>query len=425
MGTAKKIKWSFTEVKAGDLIQNPDNPKKRDEAGMRRLRKLTEKYGIVFSGIVNKDMMIIDGHSRNELSEPNEKVWVFMPDRLLKPDEYKEMNALYDMARAGTIDMQILEKQFTEEFFDEWEIEPGRKTVAVDDNYDMPEKVDTEVKAGDLFEIGPHRIMCGDCRNAKYMSKLMNGQLCDLVETDPPYNVDYKGSDSLGGMQINNDNMPDAEFYKFLLDAFMSIEAHTKPGGPWYIWHADSEGANFRNAMLAAGIMIKQCLVWVKNSLVMGRQDYQWKHEPCLYGWKPGAAHYFIDDRSNTTVIEDQVDYRKLTKPELLALVKELTADKQTTSVIHADKPTKNDLHPTMKPILLLAPLIENSSRKGEIVGDFFSGSESTMVTCHQLGRRCYAMDNDPKFVHVTVDRMLKLDPDLKIKKNGKPWKFK
>lgn len=283
----------------------------------------------------------------------------------------------------------------------------------------------TEVKAGDLYEIGHHRLYCGDCREPKSMAKLMNGKLCDLVETDPPYNVDYTGSESMGAMQINNDNMSDADFYQFLLDAFISIEAHTKPGGAWYIWHADSEGANFRNAMKAAGIMIKQCLIWVKNSLVMGRQDYQWKHEPCLYGWKPGAAHYFIDDRSNTTVIEDQIDYKKLTKPELLALVKQLTADKDTTSVIHCDKPTKNDLHPTMKPILLLAPLIENSSRKGEIVGDFFQGSGSTMVTCHQLGRRCFAMDNDPKFIHVTIDRMLKLDPDIKIKKNGKPWKFK
>lgn len=422
---AKKIKWQLTPVRAGDLRPNPDNPKKRDEVGMRRLRKLTDKYGLVFSGIANKDLQIIDGHSRNELANPDDTVHVFIPDRLLKPEEYKEINALYDMARAGTVDMQILEAQFKDEFFDEWEIDRTSKTIAKDDNYQIPDQVETEIKLGDIIEIGQHRLMCGDCRDPKAISKLMNGKLLDLVETDPPYNVDYKGSESQGSMQINNDNMSDADFYKFLLDAFIAIEGHTKAGGAWYIWHADSEGANFRNAMLAAGIMIKQCLIWVKNSLVMGRQDYQWKHEPCLYGWKPGAAHYFVDDRSNTTVIEDQVDYKKLNKAELLKIVKELTADKTTSSVMHQDKPTKNDLHPTMKPILLLAPLIENSSKKGEIVGDFFSGSGSTMVTCHQLGRKCYSMDNDPKFVHVTIDRMLKLEPSLKIKLNGKAWKLK
>lgn len=419
---SQKIEWKLIEVRAGDLKPNPNNPKKRDEVGMRRLRKLVDKYGLVFSGIVNKDLQIIDGHSRSELSKPDEMVMVFIPDRQLKPDEYKEVNALFDMARAGTIDMQMLEEQFKDQFFEEWEIDRTGKTIAVDDNYKVPDEINTEIKIGDVFEIGPHRLMCGDCRDAKAVSKLMNGKLLDLVETDPPYNVDYHGSD---GETINNDKMDDKAFYAFLLDSFIVIQSHTKPGGPWYIWHADREGANFRNAVLASGIMIKQCLIWVKNNMVMGRQDYQWKHEPCLYGWKEGAAHYFIDDRSNTTVIEDQVDYKKMNKADLLKVVKELTADKTTTTVMHHDKPTKSDLHPTMKPILLLAPLIENSSKKGDIVGDFFVGSGSTMVTCHQLGRKCYAMDNDPKFVHVTLDRMLKLDPSIKIKCNGKNWKLK
>lgn len=416
---AVKIKWTLTEVKAGDLKPNPDNPKIRDEKGMRRLRKLVAKYGMVFDGIVNKDLSIIDGHSRSELSKAGDTVSVFVPSRQLKPDEYKEMNALFDMARAGKIDMQILEEQFTDEFFDEWEIDNNPKIAAAEDDYVIPDEVKTDIKIGDLFEIGQHRLMCGDTRDTKLISKLLNGKLIDLVMMDPPYNVDYEGRD---GQKIMNDKMDDKTLYNFLFNSFIAIEGQTKPGGAWYVWHADSEGANFRNAMSDAGIMIKQCLIWVKNSLVMGRQDYQWKHEPCLYGWKEGAAHYFINDRTNTTVIEDQVDYKKLNKAELLKLVRELTEPKDSSSVIHCDKPLRNDLHPTMKPILLLAPLIQNSSKKNEIVSDNFIGSGSTMVACHQLGRKCYGMDNDPRFVFVTIDRMLKLDPSLKIKKNGKPW---
>lgn len=417
---AKKIQWQLIPVRAGDLKHNPDNPKKRDETGMRRLRKLVGKYGLVFSGIANKDLTIIDGHSRSELSNPDEQVQVFVPNRQLSPQEYKEMNAIYDLARAGEVDMQIMEEQFKEEFFEEWEIDRTSKTTAVEDDYEPPEEVKTDIVVGDLFELGNHRILCGDSRDPKSVSKLMNGKLIDLIEMDPPYNVDYESED---GRKIMNDKMSGKDFYTFLLKAFTNAFEHTKPGGAWYIWHADSEGTNFRNAVTDSGIMIKQCLVWVKNAFQMGMQDYHWKHEPCLYGWKPGAAHYFDNNRRETTVIEDKLDYKKMGKKELLDLVLKLTAETNPTSVLHHDRPIKNDLHPTMKPILLIAPLIENSSKKGEIVADFFVGSGSTMVACHQLNRKCYAMYHDPKYVWTTIDRMLQLDPSIKIKKNGKAWK--
>jgi DNA modification methylase len=169
--------------------------------------------------------------------------------------------------------------------------------------------------------------------------------------------------------------------------------------------------------MKDAGIMVKQCLIWVKSSMVMGRQDYQWRHEPCLYGWKEGAAHYFVDDRTNTTVIEDKMDYKKLKKEELLKLVEEIMSDKTPSTIIRCDKQIRNDLHPTMKPILLLAPLIRNSSQPGQIVADGFLGSGSTMVAAHQLGRKCYGMELDPKYCQVIIDRMKKLDPNIEITK--------
>lgn len=174
--------------------------------------------------------------------------------------------------------------------------------------------------------------------------------------------------------------------------------------------------------MVDAGWLLKQQLIWVKNAMVMGRQDYQWKHEPCLYGWKKGAGHYFTDDRTNTTVIEDNIDPKKLSKAELLRIVQDMLSDKVKTTVLRADKPLRNDLHPTIKPILLLAPLIQNSSKNDEIVADGFLGSGSTMVAAHQLNRKCYGMELDPKYCQVIIDRMQKLDPTLKILRNGKEY---
>lgn len=171
--------------------------------------------------------------------------------------------------------------------------------------------------------------------------------------------------------------------------------------------------------MNESGVKVRQCLIWVKSSIVLGRQDYQWKHEPCLYGWKSGASHYFTNDRTNATVIEDKLDLKKLKKDELLKLLTEVMSDKTKTTVIHHDKPLRNGEHPTMKPILLLAPLIENSSKPKWIVGDPFLGSGSTMLASHQLNRKCYGMELDPQYCDVIVRRMLTFDKGLKIKRNG------
>lgn len=340
-------------------------------------------------------------------------------------EQQKHEFIIKDNVGFGEWDWDILANQYEQEQLEEWgmelppEWEVANEEEAEEDNFEIPDDIKTDIKKGDLFEIGPHRLLCGDSTDLDQATILMNGNLADMVMTDPPYNVDYEGGT---GMKIMNDKMDNNSFYHFLFDFYSAFFQVTKEGGAWYVWHADSEGVNFRSAFEDSGLLLKQCLIWVKNALVMGRQDYQWKHEPCLYGWKPGAAHYFTNSRSETTVIEDNLDPKKLSKAELLELVETMLSDKIPTTIIKEDKPLKNDLHPTMKPIKLLAPLIQNSSKKNEILADPFLGSGSTMVAAHQLDRRCYGMELDPIYCQVIIDRMVALDPTIEIKRNGKPY---
>lgn len=204
---------------------------------------------------------------------------------------------------------------------------------------------------------------------------------------------------------IANDNMKNAEFREFLTRSFKTAYANIKDGAAFYIWHADTEGYNFRGAAEDAGLHVRQCIVWNKNSLILGRSDYQWKHEPCLYGWKEGK-HYFTDDRKQATVIEDpKPEFKKMKKAELLDLLEHFYSDKISTTVIDERKPLQNDKHPTMKPIKLLARLIKNSTKQNWLVLDSFGGSGSTLIACEQLNRKCYTCELDPRYVDVIIDR--------------------
>ena len=265
-----------------------------------------------------------------------------------------------------------------------------KEADAVEDDFDIPEHVTTDIVLGDIFEIGQHRLVCGDSTQTDTFKALFGEQMADLVVTDPPYNVAYEGK-TKNKLTIQNDSMGDGDFYQFLYDFYTALGSYTKAGGAWYVWHADSEGANFRRAMVDAGIMVKQCLIWVKNSMVMGRQDYQWKHEPCLYGWKEGAAHGWYSDRKQTTIL-------------------------------NFDRPSRNTEHPTMKPIPLIAYQITNSSKQGDIVADGFGGSGTTMIAAHQLNRKGYLVEFDPKYCQVIINRMVKLDPTIQIKRNGESY---
>jgi site-specific DNA-methyltransferase (adenine-specific) len=228
-------------------------------------------------------------------------------------------------------------------------------------------------KLGDVWLLGKHRLMCGDSTSIEAVQQLMDGGKADLLLTDPPYNVAYEGK-TAEALTIQNDSMSDEDFRQFLRDVYSTADAVMKPGAVFYIWHADLEGYNFRGAAHDVGWQVRQCLIWSKNSLVMGRQDYHWKHESCLYGWKEGAGHYWGNDRSQTTVLD-------------------------------FNRPSRNGEHPTMKPVELFQYQLENSSKRGNLVLDLFGGSGTTAIAAEQTSRHARLMELDPRYCDVIVKR--------------------
>ena len=407
-----------------DLIPAPYNPRQSTAKQEKHLKESLEKFGMVEPIIFNKQTgYIVGGHFRvRELKKLGIKEIECVIVDLNEADE-KELNIRLN-ANTGSWDWDTLANDWDVADLEAWGLDipqfdnEAEELEASEDDYEMPEGgLETDIVIGDLFEIGEHRLLCGDCTQVDTWEKVMNGELADMVITDPPYNVNYEGG-TKDKLKIMNDSMSNDEFYIFLYDFYTALGSFTKLGGAWYVWHADSEGHVFRQAFKDSGLLLKQCLIWVKNSMVMGRQDYHWKHEPCLYGWKEGAAHYFTSDRTKTTVIEDTVNVSKLTKEEMKKMLNEILSDKTKSTILHCNKPHRNAEHPTMKPILLFAPLIDNSSKVGEIVADGFLGSGSTMVAAHQLKRKCYGMELDPRYCQVIIDRMKKLDSTLIIKRN-------
>ena len=276
---------------------------------------------------------------------------------------------------------------------------------AEDDNFDV--SANTPKKAtsrdGDIYRLGEHRLICGDSTKDMYIEALMDGEQADLLVTDQPYNVNYEAKNH---EKITNDNMADAAFVAFLTDTFRNANNAMKPGASFYIWHADNQGYNFRTAAQQTGWQTRQCLIWNKNSFTLGRQDYQWKHEPCLYGWKDGAAHYFTNKRNLATVIEKEQDLEKLSKAEMKAILEKIFIQQEVpTTVIDCDKPARNPDHPTMKPVPLIGKLISNSSRRKDIVLDIFGGSGTTLIAAEQLHRKCRMVEFEPIYVDVIIKR--------------------
>lgn len=264
---------------------------------------------------------------------------------------------------------------------------------------------------GDVWILGEHRVMCGDSTNLEHVERLCDGQLVDACWTDPPYNVAYETKAG----KIKNDNMADAAFREFLLDAFGSAFAVLREGGPIYVAHADTEGLNFRSAFRDAGFKLSGCLIWAKGSLVLGRSDYQWRHEPILYGWKPGAAHSWYGGRAKTTVFDaEDVPVRVLADGSIQIDAggatfrisgENLEVEGLETSIIRAEKPKRSAEHPTMKPVELVLQMITNSTRRGDVVLDLFGGSGTTLIACHKMGRTARLMEFDPKYCDVIVRR--------------------
>jgi site-specific DNA-methyltransferase (adenine-specific) len=382
-------------VKISSVKANPNNPRlikddkfKKLVQSIKDFPKMLELRPIV----VNDDMVVLGGNMRlKACKEVGLKEVPIIKASELTEDQQREF-IVKDNVGFGEWDWDMIANEWDTEQLVEWGLDlPKDMEVRLDaeeDDFEVSEGgIETDIVLGDLFEIGEHRLLCGDSTQTDTFEKLFGGHLADLVVTDPPYNVAYEGK-TKDALTIKNDSMSNDAFYQFLYDFYTALGAYTKAGGAWYVWHADSEGANFRLAMKNAGIMVKQCLIWVKQTMVMGRQDYQWKHEPCLYGWKEGAAHGWYSDRKQTTVL-------------------------------NFDRPSRNAEHPTMKPIALFSYQIGNSSKEGDIVADAFGGSGTTMVACHQMQRKAYLVEFDPKYCQVIVDRMKKLDPSLVIKRNG------
>ncbi|MEY2868155.1 MAG: hypothetical protein RIR01_573 [Bacteroidota bacterium] len=382
------------KVKITAIKSNPNNPRLIKDDKFHKLVKSIKEFPQMLELrpiVVNDEMVILGGNMRDKACiEAGLKEVTIVKASELTEEQQKEF-IIKDNVGFGEWDFDMLANEWDIQKLDEWGLDLPFETEshleAEEDDFEIPEEVKTDIVLGDLFEIGEHRLLCGDSTQTDTFDKLMQGELADMVVTDPPYNVAYEGK-TKDALTIKNDSMSNDDFYQFLYDFYTAVGAFTKKGGAWYVWHADSEGANFRLAMKNAGIMVKQCLIWVKNSMVMGRQDYQWKHEPCLYGWKEGASHSWYSDRKQTTILE-------------------------------FNRPNRNAEHPTMKPVELFAYQITNSSKDGDIVADAFGGSGTTMVACHQLNRKAYIVEFDPKYCQVIIDRMKKLDPIIKIKKNG------
>ncbi len=367
--------------KTSELIEYGNNPR-NNEAAIDAVAKSIEEFGFKVPIVITKENVIIAGHTRLKASLKLGLATVpcIVADDLTEGQIKAFRLADNKTAELASWDFTKLESELESiemdmSVFGFEDLESKVPDNATDDDFDPTEEL-TETpytKKDDIYLLGNHRVMCGDATIKESVDKLIQDDKVDLTFTDPPYNVDYEGTAG----KIMNDKMEDNTFYLFLFQAFKNMFDHTKPGGAIYVCHADTEGINFRTAFKNAGFKLAECLVWVKNALVLGRQDYHWRHEPILYGWREGAAHYFIDDRTQDTIWE-------------------------------YNKPKRNEEHPTMKPLELCGRAIANSSRVGEIVLDLFGGSGSTLISSDQLQRKARLMELDERFVDVIVKRYIK-----------------
>jgi len=420
------------------LVPYARNSRTHSPEQIKQIQASIREFGFVNPVLIDGKFNIIAGHGRvlaaksegleevpcvlvEHLTEAQKKAYILADNKLalnagwdtemlkIEIGELKELN--FDIGLIGfdgdEIDLIFKQEEEVEE--DDFDVDQA-----------LGEIVKPITKRGDIWQLGKHRVMCGDATIQTDTDKLMGGELADMTFTDPPYNVNYAGG-TKEKLKIQNDSMEDSKFYRFLYNAYVSMYGAVKAGGAIYVCHADTEGINFRKAMKDAGWELKQCIIWVKNALVMGRQDHHWQHEPILYGWKPGEAHRWYGGRNKTTVIksEDGVFINKTGTGFQLTFnnghqkvvldvpkyeIKEVLSDDITTTW-HIDKPLRNGEHPTMKPIKLCARAIENSSKNRDIVLDLFGGSGSTLIACEQTNRTCYMSELDEKYVDVIIKR--------------------
>lgn len=375
--------------KVADLIPYARNSRTHSDAQVAQIAASVREFGWTNPVLADGENGIIAGHGRilaarklgmeevpcielAGLSDTQRRAYIIADNKLALNAGWDDELLAIEFAELADAGFDNLLTGFTQDEIDA--LTPEQIPEGLTDEDAVPEvQAEPVSKLGDVWLMGKHRVMCGDSTSIEALERLCGGQLVDMWLTDPPYNVAYEGK-TKDALTIKNDSMADDQFRQFLRDSYVAADAVMKPGAVFYIWHADSEGYNFRGAAQDAGWKVRQCLIWKKSTMVMGRQDYHWKHEPCLYGWKGGAGHLWAADRKQTTILE-------------------------------FDKPSRNGEHPTMKPVALFEYQMLNNTKGGDIVLDSFGGSGTTLLAAEKNGRYARLMELDPKYVDVIVRR--------------------
>ena len=391
---------NIIEKPINEVIPYEKNPRINDNA-VPAVMKSIEEFGFKVPIVIDKNGIIVTGHTRLKAAKKlgMKTVPCIVADDLT-PEQIKAFRlADNKVAEAAEWDMELLngiiDIDMSDFNFGDITDSPSSEDVVEDDGENIELPSEPKTRLGDIWMIGRHKLMCGDATSEDVLKRLMGGDKADMYLTDPPYNVAYEGKTE-DKLTIQNDSMEDSAFYQFLVDSFVAADSVMNEGAAFYVWHADSEGYNFRGACRAVEWELRECLIWNKNTMVLGRQDYQWKHEPCLYGWKGGAAHNWYSDRKQTTVID-------------------------------MNKPNRNAEHPTMKPVQLFAYLMENSSKPGDVVLDSFCGSGTTLIACEQMSRAARVLELDPKYCDVIVERYINLvgsSDGVAVERNGEMIKY-
>ena len=378
-------------VSTSKLIPYVNNARTHSQEQVNKLRGSLREFGFINPVIIDADYNVIAGHGRllaakeegieevpcvlvDYLSEAQKKAYILADNRYAQDAGWDEELLRLEIESLEGMDFDVSLTGFNEDEIADL-FADANDTGAKDDDFDLSDALEQAafVERGDVWQVGRHRLMCGDATSPEDVATLMDGKKANLIITDPPYNVAFESSD---GLSIKNDKMENDKFYEFLLAAFKNMAEHLEKGGSAYVFHADTEGLNFRKAFIDAGFHLSGCCIWVKNSLVLGRSDYQWQHEPVLYGFLQNGKHYWSSK-----------------------------AGRSQTTIWNFDKPKKNKNHPTSKPLDLLAYPISNSSQENAIVIDTFGGSGSTLMTCEQTNRICHTMELDEKYASVILRR--------------------
>lgn len=379
----------FEEVSIEKLVPYARNARTHSKEQIAQLRASLREFGFVSPAVIDADYNILVGHGRvqaareegyqtvpcvfaEDLTEAQKRAYILADNQLALNAGWDEEMLSVELAdlQENAFDLSVL--GFAENDLEKL-LNGESESDAKDDDFDLSSALEQAafVETGDVWIVGKHRLVCGDATSKEDVAKLMDGKKANMLLTDPPYGVSFKSS---SGLTIKNDSMKNEEFYNFLKASFDAVVEHMEKGGVGYVFHADTEGLNFRKAFVDAGFHLAGCCIWVKDSLVLGRSDYQWQHEPVLYGFLQNGSHPWFSDRKQTTIWNFK-------------------------------KPKRNENHPTSKPLDLLGYPIGNSTQENAIVVDTFGGSGSTMMACEQLNRVCYMMELDPKYASVILRR--------------------